>query len=115
MGFIGHRRQHRRDQFGIGGQGQIFLGPGADRVHCAPRVGADAAGHHRGADALRCQAAHQGADVQHDIAEYQVRAGAAAQAGQRLFDIGRMGDLGAAIHRDLGRRPDLALKSADNE
>ena len=115
MGFVGHRRQHGGDQFGIGGQGQIFLGAGADRIHRAAGVGADAAGHHRGADAFRRQAAHQCADIQGDVAEHQVCAGAAAQRIQRLFDGDRMGDFRPPVHRDLGGRADLAVQSADNE
>ena len=79
VGFVGHRRQHRGDQFGVGGQGQIFLGAGADRVHRAAGVGADAAGHHRGADALGRDGRDQGADVQRHVAEHQVGARAAAQ------------------------------------
>ena len=115
MGFIGHRRQHRGDQFGIGGQGQIFLGAGADGVHGAAGVGADAAGHHRGADAFGGKAAHQGADVERHIAEDQVGADAAAQGRQGLLDVARMGDLGALVHGDFGGEADLPLKSADDE
>ena len=91
VGFVGHRGQHGGDQFGIGGQRQIFLGAGADRVDRAARIGADAAGDHRGADALGREAAHQRADVQRDVAQHQVGARAAAQAWQAPVRCRRRG------------------------
>ena len=55
-------------------------------------------------------AAHQRADVEQHVAQDEVGALAAAQAGEALLDVVRVRDLGAAIHRDLGRRSDLALQ-----
>ncbi len=115
VGFIGDGRQHRGDQLGIGRQRQVFLGARADGVHGAARIGADAAGDDRRADALGREAAHQVADVALDVAQHQVRANAAAQGRHALFDVGRMRDFRAAIHGDLGCRAELALQSADDE
>ena len=115
MRFIGHGGEHGGDQFRIGGQGQIFLGAGADRVHGAARVRADAAGDHRGADAFRRQALDQGADVQGHVAEHQIGARPTAQTVQRLLDRDGVGDFCAPVHGDLGRRADLAVQSTDNE
>jgi len=115
MGFVRHRRQHRGDQFRIGGKRQIFLGARANSRHGAACVGADAAGHDRSADALGRQPAHQGADIQAHIAEHQVGAHATAKRGQRLFDIRGMGDFRTLVHGDFGGQTDLALKSADDK
>jgi hypothetical protein len=115
MALVRHRRQHGRDQLGIGRQRQILLGSGANGVDGAARVGADAAGHHRRADALGGERADQPADVVGDIAHDEIGAAPGAQFRQSLVDVARVRDLGAAIHRDLGRRADLALQRADNE
>ncbi len=115
VALVGDGGEHGCDQLGVGRQRQVFLGAGADRVDGAARIGADATGHDRRADALAGQPAHQQADVERDVAEDEVGAVAAAQRRQALLDVERVDDLGAARHRDLGGRADLALQAADDE
>ena len=115
MAFVGHRFEDGCDQFRIGGQGQIFLGAGADRIDGAARIGADTAGHDRRADAFGRQRAHEAPDVERHIRHHQVGAAPVAQFRHRLIDIGRVRDFRTAIHGDFGRRSDLALEPTDDE
>ena len=90
-------------------------------VHRVERAGATSEVHREGQldNELRrdlfAVAAHQRGDIEVYVAEYQVGAYAAAQAGQRLFDVRGMGDFRPLVHGDFGGQADLALKSADDE
>jgi hypothetical protein len=50
-------------------------------------------------------------DVDHD--EIGILTG--AQRVQRVVDAGGLRDLGAAVHRDLGRRRDMAFEISDDQ
>src|SRR5690606_25503445 len=103
------------DQFGIGRQGDIFLGAGADGVDGGGGVGLDAAGDHRNGDALGFEPGDQPGNVHHDVDQQQVGALAGAQRSQRDAHRGRMGDLGAAVHGHAGGQGQLPFEGSDDE
>ena len=88
---VGDRGQHRGDQLGLGRQGDEFLGAGADGVGGAAGVGADAAGHHRRADALGLEAAISAAMSSVVVDDQQVGARAAAQGVASACSMSRAG------------------------
>ena len=114
-GIVGDGREHRRDQFRIGRQRDVFLGAGMDGGDRGAGVGADAAGDDRHRDALGFEPQHQVADVERDVDHHEIGAAAGAQHVERLIDVARVGDAGAAIHRDLGRGGELALQGPDDQ
>jgi hypothetical protein len=115
VALVGDGGEHGGDQFGIRRQRQIFLGAGADRVDRGARVGADAAGDDRSADAFGLERATSRPISSVTSTSTRSAPRPPRSTAQRLFDVGRMGDFRAAIHRDLGGRADLALQSADDE
>src|SRR5690606_28459361 len=90
------------DQLGIGRQGDIFLGAGADGVDGGGGIGLDAAGHHRNGDALGFEPGDEAGNIHDDIDQQQVGAAPGAQGGQRDFDRRGMRHLGAPVHGHLG-------------
>jgi hypothetical protein len=54
-------------------------------------------------------------DVGHHVDEEQVGAAAGAQRRHGDVDAGGVGDLGAALHGELGGFGELALEGADDE
>ena len=78
-------------------------------------VGGGAAGDDRRVDVLGFEPVHELADVDRDIDHQQIGAAAGAQHGERLGDVGGVGDRGALIHRDLGRGGELAVERADDQ
>ena len=82
VALLGDRLEHRGDQLGVGRQRDVFLGAGLDGADRGAGIGADAAGHHRHADALRRQAVDQAGDVELHVHHHQVGALAGAQRRQ---------------------------------
>ena len=80
VALVGDGCEHSGDQLGIGRQRQIFLGAGADRIDGAPRVGADAAGDDRRADAFGGQRATRRPMSSVTSRHHEIGAVAAAQA-----------------------------------
>ncbi len=112
---VGHRRQHRGDQFRIGRQGDEFLGACPDGVASALGVGADAAGHHRHPDPLGLVGGDQAGDVQVVVDHQQVGALAGAQGvGGRLARL-HVGDLRPRVHGHLHRAGELSAQSSDDQ
>ncbi|GMA75254.1 hypothetical protein GCM10025880_16710 [Methylorubrum aminovorans] len=75
------------------GEGDVLLGAGLDRGHRGARVGGDATGHHRRADALVGERLNHPADVEADIDHDEVTA-LGAQGREPLVDPVRVGDRG---------------------
>ncbi len=63
----------RGDQFGVRGQGNVFLCPGADGVDGGGGVGFGAAGDNRYGDALGVESSDQRWDIDHDVDQQQIR------------------------------------------
>src|SRR5690606_19689555 len=103
------------DELGIGGQGDIFLGPGADGVDGGGGVGLGAAGDDRNGDALVVERADEAGDIDHDVDQKQVGALAGAERGEGDLDGGGVGDLGPALHGELGGLAQLAVQGSDDQ
>jgi len=114
MRLVGDCRKHGADQYGIGGQGHIFLCAGADRVHGAARIGSDAACDHGRADPFVRERADEETDVEHDIGHDEIGAAPLSQVSERQFDGARMRHFGALLDGDLGCRADLPAETAHN-
>jgi hypothetical protein len=114
-GLARHCGDDGRNELGIGRQGDIFLGAGADGVDGGSGIGLDAAGHDRNGDALGFEPGDQPGNVHHHVDQQQVGALAAAQRRQGNLDGRRVGHLGAAVHGHLGSGGELALKGPDDE
>ncbi len=114
-GVVADGRQHRRDQFRVGRQRDVFLGAGVDGGDRGAGVVAHAAGHDRHRDALRFEPLHQVADVQRHVDHQQIGAASRSQHRQGLVDAFGVGDARALLHRELGRGGKLALEAADDQ
>jgi hypothetical protein len=112
---VAHRGQHRGDQVGFRRQRDELLGPGADGVGRALRVGGDAAGHHRHADPLGLVGGDQAGDVEVVVDHQQVRALAGAQRVRRRLDGLHVADLRARAHRHLHGGGELSAQLADDQ
>ena len=86
-----------------------------DRRDGGARIGAHAAGDDRHDDVLGFEPRHQIADVDRDLDQQQVRAAPGAQHAQRHVGAVGVGDVGALVHRDLGRDGELALQRSDDQ
>src|SRR5690606_24121020 len=113
--FAGHGGNDGGDQFGIGRQGDIFLGAGADGVDGGGGIGFDAAGDHGDGNALGIKGGDQPGNVHHHVDQQQIGAPPGAQGGQGDLDGGGMGHLGAAGHGHLGGGAELSLKGSHDE
>ena len=109
------RLQYGGDQFGIRGQGDIFLGARFDRAHRRIGIVADAASDDRNEDALQLQTLDHPRDVELHVHHQQIGALAGAQRAEAMLDIVRMGDGRAAIERDLAGGAEMAVERADNQ
>ena len=101
------------DQFGVGRERDVFLGAGADGVDGGGGIGLGAAGDDRDVDALAVERGDEAGNVDHDIDKQQVGAAAGAERGHGDVDGRGVGDLGAALHGELGGFGELALEGAD--
>jgi hypothetical protein len=107
--------EHGGDQFGVGRQGDEFLGPGADRLGGGGRRRVDAAGDHGDADALGLVGLDQAGDVELEIDHQQVRALPHPQGVGGGGDGLDVCDLGPRRHRHLHRERELTGKPSDNQ
>ena len=114
-GFAGHGGDDGGDQLGVGRQRDVFLGAGADGVDGSGGIGLGAAGDDRNVEALGVERGDQAGDVDHHIDEEQIGAAAGAEARHRDLDARGVGDLGAALHGELGGFGELALEGSDDE
>ena len=112
---VGDGGEHRRDQLGIGRQRDVFLGAGMDRGDRGAGVGSRCRRRRSERGCARLEPRDQVADVDRDVDHQQVGAAAGAQHGQRLSMRLGVGDVGALVHRDLGRGGELALERADDQ
>ncbi len=109
------RLQHRGDQLGIRGEGDVFLGAGLDRAYGRVGVVADAASDDRNEDTLLLQAFDHPRDVELHIHHQQIGTLAGAQRAEAVVDIVGMGDGRAAIERDLAGGAEMAVERAENQ
>ena len=110
-----HGRQNRRNHVRIRRQRDIFLGAGPDGGHSCAGIRIRPAGNDRHMNALVRKPCNQRADVQLHLDHQQIGATAGAQHPQRPFDVIRMGDLSAALHRDFRGCRKLAAKRPNNQ
>jgi len=111
----GDSGDHSGDQLGVGGQGDVFLGAGADGIHGRRGVALGAAGDHGNDETLGLEPGDQPGNVHHYVDQHQVGAAPGAERGERDLDGGRVGNLGAAIHGELGGGGELAFEGADDQ
>ena len=112
---LGHRRQHGGDQFGLGGQGDVFARAGLDRAHGGIGVGADAAGDHGDAEPLGRQAVDQGPHIVGHVDHHQIGALARAQRLEPAVDRVDMDHARALRHGDAARGSNLPVECTDDE
>ena len=115
MGLVGDGGQHSGDEGGVGGQGHVFLGARADRIHRAARVGADAAGDNRRANPFARKRSDKQADIEHDVRHDEVGTATLPELRERELDSARMRHLGAFFDGDFRRCADLAAETAYDE
>ncbi len=111
---MGDGGEHRRDQFGVGRQREIFLCAGMDRGDGGAGVVVDAAGGDRHMHVFGGKPVDEIADVEPDIDHDEVGA-AGAKHLQRLLGVHRVGDVRTPLDGDLGRRRELAFERSDDE
>ena len=102
MAFLGDGLEHRGNQFGVGRQRNVFLGPGLDRAHRGLGVVGHAARHHRQIDMFVGQTLDQVGDVESHVDQRQQDpgAGAGTQHFEGGIDVVGLQHLGAAPDRD---------------
>ncbi len=112
----GHGGDHGGDQLGVGRQGDVFLGAGADGVDGGGGIGLGAAGDDRndGCARLRARRSGRGCRPSHRPAAGRRRV-PARSARKRDLDAWRMGDLGAAVHGDLVASVSWPLEGSDDQ
>ena len=113
--FLRHRGEHGGDQVGVGRQGDVFLGAGADGADRGAGVVGDAAGDHGDVDQFDLELLDQIADVEADVDHQEIGALAGAQRLQGDVDRVGVADGGAAIHGDARGDRELAAERSDDE
>ena len=96
------RRQHRGDQLGVGGEGDVLLGAGADGHHRRAGVVVDAAGHHRHEEALGFERRDESRTSSATSIMMRSAPRPARSVRSAWSTALRMGHGGAAVHRDAG-------------
>ena len=66
-------------------------------------------------DALGFERGDQLADIHHHVDQQQIGAASGAERGQRDLDGGGVGDLGAALHGELGGFAQLPFEGSDDQ
>ena len=100
---------------GWGEQGHIFLRAGAERIHRAACVGADAACDDRRANPFARKRSDEQPDVEDDVGHDEVGAPALPELRERELDRARMRHSCAFLDGDFRRRADLAAETAYDE
>ena len=113
--FPRHGGDDRGDQLGVGRQRDVFLGAGADGVDRGGGIGLGAAGDDRDVDALAIERGDEAGDVDHHVDQQQIGAAAGPEAREGDVDGRGVGDLGAALHGELGGFGELAVEGADDQ
>ena len=114
MAFVRHSREHGGNEFGVGGQGDIFLRTRADRVNGGARVGFDAASDHRNANMLGLEPLDKACDICGNVDHHQVGAPSRAERLERLIDSFGMCDLGTLCHRHFCGGGELSVQCSDD-
>ena len=112
---VGDGGEHRGDQFRVGRQRDVFLGPGVNRGDRRARVGGDAASNDRRMDVLGFERSDEIANGDGDVDHQEIGAAARSEDSERLGDIRRVGNGCALVHRELGRGRKLAVERADDQ
>ena len=86
-----------------------------DGIDGGPGIIRDAAGDDGDMDPLGVESRHQIADIEHHVDHQQVGAAAGPKHGEGLLVAFGVGNVGALVHRELGRGGELAAERADDQ
>src|SRR3546814_7664357 len=96
-------------------QGDVLLGPGADRGDRGLRVALDAAGDDRRVHPLLLHLLHEAGDRLAHVDHDEIGAGTVAQDPQAALEVWDVADFRTTLHGDLAGGGDVALQGADDQ